>query len=644
VTARRRGATGPRRLCAALVACGALVSVRTRAAEDASDRSPRTSSERSSARQRAADVARFRRELDAALAHYAARRFAEARGAFLRVRAEAPPGTDLTNLDFNVAACDYELGEYREAERRFLVLAGADADLRGEALLHAAWAALGADDADAAAAHLAASPSDPALATRREELDAAITEKRRELDARAFDDALREATQAYERADLPGATAAIERAQSHANLASARSRAALEYLSALVARERGDDAEARAALERADGFTPGDGMVQALLGELARENGDASSAERHYRASLASDLSARDSAAVREALDALYALPSRGVDAWAALGGGYDSNATLSGSSDALGLSNASSRGSAFVDPALGLEYRLGLGERARLGPYYAGDWLVLTDDEVSDVSLQTHEAGLRLYWTPTPSMEIRLAAGGGITLSGLDPTPFSLDGLLRGRLALRHGARLSSALLVETRPSLGLSGQDYLTGARSELSISERYSGERWAVSATLGYRHVGIGTEYLPIDPQRFERCTPACGNAQYVIPLGYAGPLVGLDGSLDVSRALSLGAGVRYEHRSYLDESRIEAPFAPGFVRELSEKTRIDDRYSLLGRARYRFRSDPEVGLALEYSLRLSRSNVAYREGDLEHAFDYDDRNFDQHIVELSVDFRF
>jgi hypothetical protein len=240
--------------------------------------------------------------------------------------------------------------------------------------------------------------------------------------------------------------------------------------------------------------------------------------------------------------------------------------------------------------------------------------------------------------------MELRLAAAGGVTLSGLDPTPFSLDGLLRGRLALRHGARLSSALLLETRPSLGLSGQDYLTGARSELSISERYSGERWAVSATLGYRHVGIGTEYLPVDPQRFQRCMAACGNARYVIPLGYAGPLVGLDGSLDVSPALQLGAGVRYELRAYLDESRIEAPFAPSFVRELSEKTRVDDRYALLGRARYRFRSDPEIGLALEYSLRLSRSNVAYREGDLEHAFDYDDRNFDQHLVELSVDFRY
>jgi tetratricopeptide (TPR) repeat protein len=595
-------------------------------------------------RRRAADGASFRRELDAALAHYAARRFAEARDAFLRARAEAPPGADLSNLDFNVAACDYELGDYRQAEQRFVLLAGAEASLRGEALLHAGWAALGSDDPDAAAAHLAASPSDSALAAQREALEAAITEKRRELDGRTFDEALREATQAYERGDLAGATAAIGVARAHASVAPPRSRAALEYLSALVARERGDDVEARAALERADGFAPGDGMVQALLGELAREDGDAAGAERHYRASLASDLSPRDSAAVREALDALYALPSRGVDAWAALGAGYDSNATLSGSSDALGLSSASSRGSAFVDPALGLEYRFGFGERARLGPYYAGDWLVLTDDEVSDVSLQTHEAGLRLYWAPIPSLEVRLTAGGGITLSGLAPSPFSLDGLLRGRLALRHGARLSTALLVESRPSLGLSGQDYLTGARSELSISERYSGERWAVSATLGYRHVGIGTEYLPVDPQRFERCTPACGNARYVIPLGYAGPLVGLDGSLDVTRALSFGAGVRYEHRVYLDESRIEAPFVPDFVRELSEKTRVDDRYSLLGRARYRFRGAPEIGLALEYSLRLSRSNVAYREGDLEHAFDYDDRNFDQHIVELSVDFRF
>ncbi|HTV17331.1 MAG TPA: hypothetical protein VMG12_01630, partial [Polyangiaceae bacterium] len=77
----------------------------------------------------------------------------------------------------------------------------------------------------------------------------------------------------------------------------------------------------------------------------------------------------------------------------------------------------------------------------------------------------------------------------------------------------------------------------------------------------------------------------------------------------------------------------------------IRTITEKTRVDDRYTFAARARQRIGTAPELGVFLDYTLRLSRSNVAYDpNGGREHAFDYDDRNFTQHILELGADARF
>lgn len=589
----------------------------------------------------------LRQEIDAALKHFEARRFEQARSAFLRALPDVPAGEARDNLEFDIAVCDYELGDYLAAEQRFARL-GATPSAGADALLHAGWAALARRDTAAAERYLSAVPGDDAApADRRRELADAIAAERADARATEFASALRAATTAYDRDDLAAADAALRDARRHEAHASDRSRAALEYLAGLIARERGDDDAARAALERSLSLNPGDGAVRATLGELALESGDVEGAERHYRASLASDLSPAEARVVRRVLDALYPLPPPGLGVWLSIGAGYDSNATQSGSTEAVGYSVPAASDSPFAAPAWSVEYRFASSEHTRVVPYYSGDWLLLGAADVEDASLSSHEAGVRFQLAPSSSSELRLSAGGGVTFSGLELSPFSLDGSLRGRFTLSHGRFFRSALAADVRPSLGLSARDYLTGTRVDVSLGERFDAGRFGVGAAIGYRYNGIGTQFASVEPQRFPLCDRACTNARFELPLGYAGPIASLDADVALTPGLVLAASARYEHRTYLDENRIDGPAPMGFglIRSLTEKTRVDDRYTLAARARQRLGTAPELGVFLDYALRISRSNVAYDpNGGREHAFDFDDRNFMQHIVELGADARF
>jgi tetratricopeptide (TPR) repeat protein len=584
-----------------------------------------------------------RLELESGLAHFEARRFAEARAAFLRALPDVPPGEARDNLEFDVAVCDYELGAYRAAEQRFAHLAEAASPARDEALLHAGWAALARDDPGAAASYLAEISREVAIDAKRRELAEAIDAKRADGEGAAFDRALAAATAAYDRSDLAAAEAGVLEARKYEARASDRSRAALDYLAGLVAHERGDDARARVALEESLRRNPEDGAVRAVLGELALERGDIDGAERHYRESLGADLSPTEADAVREALDALYPLPRPGLGAWLAVGAGYDSNATQSGSTDTVGYAAPEARPSPFTAPTWGIEYRVKSSARTRVVPYYAGDWLLLGNADVQDASLSSHEAGVRFQLAPSSSSELRLSAGGGATFSGLGLSPFSLDGLLRARFSVSHGRFFQSALAAEARPSLGLSGLDYLTGTRIDGSLGERFDAGRWGIGAGVGYRYNGIGTQLISVDPLRFPLCNRLCAGARFELPLGYSGPFALVDADFDVTPGLQLVASARYEHRVYLAQNRIDGPLLPERLRALSEKTRVDDRVALGARARQRFGAAPELGVFVDYTLRLSRSNVAYAR-DVDHAFDYDDRNFTQHIVEVGADARF
>ena len=99
------------------------------------------------------------------------------------------------------------------------------------------------------------------------------------------------------------------------------------------------------------------------------------------------------------------------------------------------------------------------------------------------------------------------------------------------------------------------------------------------------------------------------------------------------VDATRLLSLGVSLDVEARWYLSESYWSGPL-------LANALADDQRYRLGARGEYRLLRAPQIELLVDYSLLVSRSNMAFDASDPEHAFDYDDRNFVQQLFELGT----
>jgi hypothetical protein len=88
---------------------------------------------------------------------------------------------------------------------------------------------------------------------------------------------------------------------------------------------------------------------------------------------------------------------------------------------------------------------------------------------------------------------------------------------------------------------------------------------------------------------------------------------------------------------ELRQYLDDSRIVGVGA-------SRKTRADTRWTGTLRGEFQLDSGGHVRVAPSYTLIANESNVSYDASDPEHQFDYDDRSFVQHLLELDLEMSF
>jgi tetratricopeptide (TPR) repeat protein len=128
----------------------------------------------------------FYERAEQGLEHFEAERYELAFGAFeaaLAVRAGDP--AERATIELNSAACEFALGRYTAAERRFLRVARAFPELGARARLNAGFAALFAGRLDAAGAHLAAVTSpEPALQARRVELSRRLAQAREAEQAR----------------------------------------------------------------------------------------------------------------------------------------------------------------------------------------------------------------------------------------------------------------------------------------------------------------------------------------------------------------------------------------------------------------------------------------------------------------------------
>jgi hypothetical protein len=186
-------------------------------------------------------------------------------------------------------------------------------------------------------------------------------------------------------------------------------------------------------------------------------------------------------------------------------------------------------------------------------------------------------------------------------------------------------------------RPLVGLDGRDYLTGVRLDGELSQRLGWDAGAVGFKLGGRLYAIGAQLVAPAPRSFAVCSPRCAEIQYRIPLSYAAPWAGVDLRVDFTKRLALKPGVRLEWRRYLEDSALEGLSSTSKRRQdLRLRPNVNLELALDQRARW---------LAIGgYEFLFSRSNVAFDAANPEHAADYDDREFEQHFVELGIQARF
>lgn len=599
----------------------------------------------------------------AATAHFERREFAAAEAEFGRALALATSDPERATLEFNLASCAFELGRFAEAEAAFLRSASLDPTEAELARLDAGFAAAKDGRLAAAEQHLAAAEAargtshDPEVGIRRAELMRELDRLRAALATADRDRPVREAAEALQGGDPARAAQLLERllaALPAAGITPAEI-ADLYYGLAAAYLALGDLAPARTTIDRAIAAEPTDADLYAKRGQLCLLAGDRRCAKRDLERALDLGATGATAAWARAELAKLEPRPRRGPLASLYVGGGFDSNPAQSGITDQSGVTSAqTSKGSGFVSAYGALGYTARFGERMAGRALYSPSLFVLTSPEVTELGMQGHEVAGHLFLATSPRTLFRFSAMSSFLLSGFDaPERFLWENGGGIRMDRRTGEHTRTRLEVQARAVQGFEDQEVLTGAREELAWLELVDIGDVSLTAGLRLRAVQAGVVERALTAEDFPVCGAVCDGASYEIPLSYLAPGGMVDVVWSVGPRLGLGASASMEWRQYLDESAIRLALggagagsggAGGGGRAEGAKTRHDLRVRPGVHAEVGLDRGDHVALMADYSLLVSESNVAYDPDDPEHAFDYDDRQFVQHVVEGGIEARF
>jgi Flp pilus assembly protein TadD len=572
----------------------------------------------------------------AAAAAYRAGKFELALSTYRRALPLATSPEDAATLRMNVAACLIELRRLDEASLEFLDVAKSVPSFAQKARLNAALIALELGDVAAAESLLAAaSPVAPALVARAADVRRRIAEAR---------DAERPGTL---RAHVAAAAVAIK--QENWDLAESKLLEAKRLLEHAPTRDRVDvllglatvqlarehPHAAQATLTLAVVEAPNDPEIHYALARAYQALGDAAEARVEYRKALELSLGEPQASLASSQLKALDALAPSSWFAWLLFAGGFDSNPGQSGAAQetALGRREHGGSGYARIATELGRKQRVTTDWwwRAR----YQGEWLGLGKPSVQDLSLQNHGLWAGLKWTPTDTITWELETGPNATFVGLGSVrPFAWD--WAGSLKLRYVPSRGRAWRIgmEVRGIRGLSDWKYLSGTRVDSELSHLWSGTLGNLHLGLHARLLTIGTRRINVDAALIPACINRCDGANYEIPLSYFGVGPVASARAHLVRSLSVVGVTQLDWRRYRDESYIVGIQA-------SRKRRVDRRFNIAAELQWALDAREQVLLVPSYTLLVSGSNVAQTGGDPAHAFDYDDRRFIQHFVELGVE---
>lgn len=599
-----------------------------------------------SAQRKGASAAQLQLQVDEALGAFDGGDFAAALLAFDRAVELARAPEQLANLHFNAGVCLLELGRPAAAEQRFVASAEAHPSGYDTARLHAALAAASDGRLPAARRHRAASSAaaDPTLIHRVDEAIAAGEEAQRR---NALEELLGEAREAQssgrrERA-REGYEAALELA--HPGPETAR----IHYGLALLAQRRGDDSGALAELTAAIRADPSRYEYHWLRAALYAGQLDNAAARDGYRQALRARPPEADRQRIQSDLDQLHPAGPSDVRASLSLGGGLDSNANQSGSARRLGLTGGAQEtpaSSAMFSADLALSLRRRLGERWAIEPGVFFSNLTLASETVQDLSLAMGAAGVSTLFSPSERSLLSLDVSASHARTGVQAqTAFQSEAALDLEAQYELGPGQSAAVSAGYAKLFGHDSGALLDGHRVHASLIGRWARGRWGTNVSLDGFWVGAGAEVRPAAGPIALLCldlqlagADTCDNLSKIAPLSYAAPRLSVRGYVLPAGQLLLSAGGALEYRRYLDPSNVLTQDGAALPR--TETDRRD------------WMTDLEVGASLpllpnegliawsQYQLRINRSTQEPDPEDPEHRFDFEDRNFVQHLVQVGV----
>jgi tetratricopeptide (TPR) repeat protein len=471
-----------------------------------------------------------------------------------------------------------------------------------------------------------------------DEIASAERDAQRNAERALFVQHVRAAEKALRASNAAAAERELVSASEHFAVALPRERVDVEHGLGVARLERGDAAGAKLILVNALRDAPNDADLHHALGraELALGNDPAASVELERALELGLD--EERAQAVRKLLREIDPLPPSRYYGWLTLGGGYDTNPWQSGAGKVLPLGDRGQGGAAYGVASAGIGRQQRLSDRWAADIGYAGDWIGFWQSTVEDLTIQAHSLTAALDWAATPRLVVGLSTGPSVTWVGLDPVePFSWDVLLGTHADLTFSSVRALRLSLDFRSITGFEGWEFLSGNRLDARVAHDWSWQRGSLRLGVASRYNGIGTRVSPVDATVLSACAGLCDGASYRVPLGYAGggPLV--SASVKPVDWLRLRGYAELELRQYLDESRIAGVPA-------SRKTRADTRWTGTLRGEFQLDSGGHVRLSPSYTLIANESNVSYDPSDPDHRFDYDDRSFVQHLVELDLEMSF
>jgi Flp pilus assembly protein TadD len=546
---------------------------------------------------------------------------------------------DAATLRMNVGACLVELKRFEEAKVEFLKVAETSKALAIKARLSAALVAVELDQLDEAAALLdAASPVDDALSARAKDIKERIHMKRATGNRDSLDANMTAAATAIGKSDWTAAETALRAARNQFDLAKPNERVDILHSLATVELALNRPEAAKSTLNEANALSPKDPEIHYTLGRAHQALNESAEARSEYKKALELGLKEPQAQSAKSRLEVLDPLGPSEWFGWMSLAGGFDSNPRQSGTATETTLGRRGRGGSAYgrISAELGRTQRL--SDQFSLRFRYAGEWLGLEKKLVQDLSLQNHGVFGGVQWAPTDRVTLGLEIGPSFTYVGLSSvTPFSWD--LLGSVKLRYRASDVRSLRFgfDARKVTGLSGWEFLGGTRLDAEFSHQWSYTAGNFRLGLRGRHLAIGSRTTTVDAAYLPACTGICDGAAYFIPLSYSGFGPVASARFDLASTVHLVGSSQLDWRRYRDESYIA-----GVAQ--SVKRREDLRFSAGLDLQLGLDKDEHFLIVPSYAILVSSSNIALSTTDPSHAFDYDDRSFTQHFVELGVELSF